>query len=32
MRNNAHLGFDRGPAHNEAERSFWDVPTDRLSR
>jgi uncharacterized protein YjiS (DUF1127 family) len=24
------MGFDRGRAYNEAQRSFWDVPTDRL--
>ena len=26
------MGFDRGTAHNEGQRSFWDIPTDRLSR
>jgi hypothetical protein len=26
------MGFDRGTAHSEAQRSFWDVPVDRLRR
>jgi uncharacterized protein YjiS (DUF1127 family) len=26
------MGFDRGRAHSEAQRSFWDVPVDRLRR
>ena len=24
------VGFSRGDAHAEAQRSFWDVPVDRL--
>jgi len=24
------IGFNRGDAHAEANRSFWDVPVDRL--
>ena len=26
------LGFNRGDAYAEAQRSFWDVPVDRLRR
>jgi uncharacterized protein YjiS (DUF1127 family) len=26
----ADVGFDRGRAHAEAGRSFWDLPVDRL--
>jgi uncharacterized protein YjiS (DUF1127 family) len=26
------IGFDRGTAHGEAQRPFWDVPVDRLRR
>jgi uncharacterized protein YjiS (DUF1127 family) len=26
------VGFDRGTAHHEAQRSFWDIPIDRLRR
>lgn len=26
------MGFNRGDAHVEAQRSFWDVPIDRLRR
>ena len=24
------MGFDRGTAHREAARPFWDLPSDRL--
>ena len=24
------IGFDKGRAYNEASRTFWDVPVDRL--
>lgn len=24
------VGFDRGRAHAEAQRSFWDLPANRL--
>ena len=26
----ADVGFNRSHAHTEAQRSFWDVPIDRL--
>jgi uncharacterized protein YjiS (DUF1127 family) len=26
------VGFDKGQAYGEANRSFWDVPVDRLRR
>jgi uncharacterized protein YjiS (DUF1127 family) len=26
------MGFNRGTAHAEAERGFWDLPVDRLRR
>ncbi len=26
------MGFNRGEAYSEAQRSFWDVPIDRLRR
>jgi uncharacterized protein YjiS (DUF1127 family) len=26
------MGFNRGDAHVEAQRSFWDIPIDRLRR
>ena len=26
------MGFNRGEAYAEAQRSFWDVPIDRLRR
>jgi uncharacterized protein YjiS (DUF1127 family) len=26
------MGFDRGTAHSEAQRPFWDIPVDRLRR
>ena len=26
------MGFNRSDAHIEAQRSFWDIPVDRLRR